>query len=407
MSMTNVVELRAEGLLPQHVPDELVIDFNFRGDIRLEPDMHRGLATFLGGPNLFYTPRNGGHWVTVKHPVIMDILRDAETFSATDSNLPPSPGAEKKYPLELDPPAHGKWRRYLTPLLAKRVVTQLEHSTVTIVNKMIDDVLSDGGCEFATTFGNVVPAHIFMTMMGLPTQDFDMFRGWAWDVMHSKSTEEKGRVYGLIVGYLQKLIVARRETPQEDILTAIATAEIDGELAPIEEARSMCLMLFLGGFDTTANAMGFAINHLARYPADRQALIDDPELIPQAIEELLRRYGFSTGIRTATRDLEFHGIQLCKGDPVMMYTSITGLDEKLFEDPFKVDFKRGRAQHLAFGGGVHFCPGAHLARLELHMFLREWLRRIPQFGIKPGTQTVMRAGNVIGIDHLELAWPSA
>lgn len=390
--------------LPDHVPPHLVVDFNYRNDPRLLPDLHRGVLTFLGGPDLVYTPHNGGHWVATKPHVVRDLLRSPDKFSNVTVNIP-RVDVEKKYPIELDPPEHTKWRKVLQPLLAKEVATRLEQATREAVDDAISRVISVGECEFVSAVGGPVPASVFMDMMGLPSEDFDRFSVWVWDILHSQDTIAKGQVYKSIVEYLEKLIIQRRVVPRSDLITAMATATIDGELAPIAAARSMCLMLFLGGLDTTTNAMGFSINHLARNPDHRKQLVDDPSLIENAVEELLRRYAFSTGVRNVTKDMQFHGIELRADDQVLLYMAPIGLDDTAIDNPMRVDFKRPQPPHLAFGAGIHNCPGAHLARLELRVFLERWLARIPDFSVKAGAPFVLRAGQVLGIDHLELEWP--
>lgn len=387
-------------------PENLIVQFDYRDDERLKPDPQRGILTFMGGPDLLYTPCNGGHWIATKPSIVLELLRSPEKFSNETVNIPrPTTGVEKKYPLELDPPEHTKWRKLLQPLLAREVVRRLDGFTKQVVNDVVDQLATKQGCEFVAEVAGPVPATVFMDMMGLPPQDFEQFRVWVWDILHAADTAAKGAVYREVVAYLEALILQRRAEPKSDLITFMATAQIDGALAPLAAARSMCLMLFLGGLDTTTNAMAFAINHLARNPDHRAQLVADPGLIENAVEELLRRYAFSTAVRNVAEDMDFHGIRLRRGDQILIYMATIGLDETAIDNPMRVDFQR-KAHHLAFGAGVHNCPGAHLARVELAAFLEVWLARIPDFAVRPDAPFVLRGGQVLGIDRLELAWPS-
>jgi cytochrome P450 len=150
--------------------------------------------------------------------------------------------------------------------------------------------------------------------------------------------------------------------------------------------------------------MGFFARFLAENPAHRQRLIDDPSLIQPALEELLRRHSIPMVARTVTQDLILKDVVMKVGDRVILETCLHGIDEQAWPEPLKVDFDRKTASHMAFGRGIHKCPGANLARAELRIFLEEWLKRIPHFAIKPGEQVVTANGAVMGVTRLPLAW---
>jgi cytochrome P450 len=173
-----------------------------------------------------------------------------------------------------------------------------------------------------------------------------------------------------------------------------------------EEAVSESALLLFGGLDTVAGSMSFIARFLALNPEHRRQLVDDPALIPQAIEELLRRLSLPTVGRKLTQDVTLDGVTLKAGDRVMMSTCLHGLDERAWPDPLKVDFTRKVQDHMAFGRGAHKCPGANLARAELRVFLEEWLKRIPDFALKPDDPPLCGSGPVSGVLRLPLVWPS-
>jgi cytochrome P450 len=159
-----------------------------------------------------------------------------------------------------------------------------------------------------------------------------------------------------------------------------------------------------GGLDTVRNMMSFIALFLARNPDHRRQLVDEPELIPGAVEELLRYLALPNMGRSVTRDAEFHGVQLRKGDMMLLPLCLAGRDGDAHADAQAVDFRRERNRHLAFGTGAHLCPGMYLARAELAIFLEEWLKRIPDFHLAPGAPPVTRGGNILAVKSLVLEW---
>jgi cytochrome P450 len=161
--------------------------------------------------------------------------------------------------------------------------------------------------------------------------------------------------------------------------------------------------MLLAGLDTVAGMMGFFMWHLALNPQHRRALVDDPAKIPGAVEELLRRYAISTQTRTLRKDAEYDGMQLKTGDLIVAPTALYNLDERIIADPRKVDLER-KVRNATFGGGVHRCAGANLARAELRILIEEWLPRIPDFELDPGGKPVIAGAAVAVLAELPLTW---
>ncbi len=168
----------------------------------------------------------------------------------------------------------------------------------------------------------------------------------------------------------------------------------------------MAMMLFLGGLDTVASQTTHVFHFLATSPVHRSSLIDDPALIPAAIEEMLRRFGISHIGRAVAKDLEFHGVKMREGDSIVAATPISGLDRRAFSDPLIVDFGRfsEKPRHWAFGAGPHICPGAHLARVELRIMLEEVLPALPNLRIKSGASLEYLPGATLMVKSLPLIW---
>jgi cytochrome P450 len=171
-----------------------------------------------------------------------------------------------------------------------------------------------------------------------------------------------------------------------------------------DEIRVTTLNVLLGGLDTVTASMSFFLNFLSKNPSHRQVLIEQPELIPEAIEELLRRHGiFNTG-RLVQEECELGGVTLRKNDLILIPTALHNLDERRFPDPLTVDFRRADKNHLTFGVGIHRCLGSNFARAQLKIVLEEWLARIPDFAPKAGTTARVQSGRANTVTELMLSW---
>jgi len=205
--------------------------------------------------------------------------------------------------------------------------------------------------------------------------------------------------------YVDARIEEREQTPTDDFIGRLARADIDGRSITREECRITVLNVMLGGLDTVTGSMGFFMNFLARNPGHRRQLIENPEIIPGAIEELLRRHGiFNTG-RLVKEECEFGGVTLRKNDLILLPGTLHNLDERRFPDPLEVDFDRpDRGHHATFGFGIHRCLGSNIARAQLRIMLEEWLERIPDFRIGGNGNTEFSSGRANMVTHLPLAW---
>jgi cytochrome P450 len=197
--------------------------------------------------------------------------------------------------------------------------------------------------------------------------------------------------------------------PRNDLLTHLLRAEVDGRSLIREEILDICYLLLLGGMDTTRNALGCAFAFLATHPDHRRQIVTEPDVVPAAVEEMLRWESPTTAVRRyLVQDTDIGGCRLAAGQRIDVALASANTDEDHILDAFTVDFHRRPNNHLAFGAGVHRCLGAQLARLELRIALREWHRRIPEYGLAPGARPHYALGGTLRyVDQLSLTWPPA
>lgn len=395
--------------VPAHVPPELVRDvdpFHIPGDAQ---DAHLAWKRIQdSAPDVYYTPRHTGAWVINRAELLNQVFPDHERFcSGQGASIVPVPaGVPPQLPLMCDPPQHQAFRHPISMALSPRRVQELNDEVRALAVELIEGFLPRGGCEFVDDFSMHLPMTVFLKLVDLPLKDRPYLIARAGTLVRSADPAEQGQAMQDIMTYLDGPIRERARQPGHDLISDITRVQVDGRPITYEETLGECMIALAGGLDTVAGTMGFFARFLAEHPAHRQQLLDDPGLIPNAVEELLRRHSIPTITRTVTRDLELGGVAMKQGDRVMLTTCLHGLDERAWPDALQVDFHRNAHDHMAFGRGIHKCPGANLARFELRVFLEEWLKRIPHFSLKPGEPPVTAVGSVIGMLRLPLVWPA-
>lgn len=396
-------------LHPHHVPADLVRDFNFYDVPGAAEDVQAAYgAVQQACPDIFWTPHNGGHWVATRGEDIIAMQRDYQHFSHRHIVLPPMPeGTPRQIPLEMDPPEHASYRRPLMQALVPAVVGELEETVRAVAIEAIERVLPNGECEFIEDFAKVLPIHVFMELVDLPIADKAVLLPLAEDAVRGRDAETRLRAHHGMAGYLIDKVRARQAAPGEDLLSKLVNVDLgQGRISEAEAVDYATLVLF-GGLDTVAGMIGFIARFLALNPGHRRQLVDrldDDAFVKNAIEELIRRHGVANTARVVTEDFDYKGLSFRAGDRILPANLFVGIDDRLNENPLVVDFSRAKPVHAAFGNGPHACPGAILARREIRIFLQEWLTRIPDFHVKPGTEPVLATGMVNGILRLELAW---
>ncbi|HVA42422.1 MAG TPA: cytochrome P450, partial [Acidimicrobiales bacterium] len=299
-------------------------------------------------------------------------------------------------PLMIDPPEHKKYRVLLDPYFAPRHMAKLEEGITTLVNGLIDQFVDKEGCEFTSEFAVPMPCTAFLELLGLPLEDLDFFlhikegivRGHGKHDM-TEAAEARAESGRACYDYFEKVLDRLQEERGTGLLCDLLEAEVDGVRLTREEIMDICFLFILAGLDTVTDSLCCFFNYLAEHPDQRQQIVDDPDVIPSVVEELLRWESPVAGVaRIVTRDDEIRGCPVHKGDSVLVFVGAANTDPEAIERADVVDFDRTANRHYAFGGGIHRCLGSHLARLELRVALREWHKRIPNYRVAEGAELV-------------------
>jgi cytochrome P450 len=405
-------QAREEFKIPDHVPTELVHHVGITESPEFLADPYaffRKLSQEY--PPIFYSVgSHGGSWHFLKHADAFRMLRDAEYFSNEGGTpFPRDPEDPFKFiPIEIDPPDHRKYRAILDPVFSPQGIQQLDGTIRKLANELIDEVIDKRACEFTTAYGRPLPVSIFLDLMGLPQSMRDTFVEWAVGLLHSTSYEGMAAAFQAIVAYIKQAIAEKTAHPDDKVISRIVGAEIDGRPMSDKETFGFVLFLFIAGLDTVFATMNNMWLWLAENPDRRHEIIarmsERPEAMNAITEEMLRMWAVTFSGRTLRKDLELRGVKMKAGDKVMSVLPAANYDAEIWPNPLAVDFDRVRKPILSFAGGVHSCMGAHLARLEIRIGLEEWLKRIPDFSVKPGTTIEYRPGGVVGPEHLPLVW---
>lgn len=331
------------------------------------------------------------------------VLRDPGVFSSSMSAVDLKT-ERPLIPLQIDPPAHRTYRKILDPLFAPQRMRLLEEPVARLVNELVDGFVDEDEIDFAARFSVPFPSQVFLTLFGLPLDHLPTFLDMKDGVIrpdhvvgheygHPETEAHQQRTADAIYAYFEGVLDERAGDHRDDLLTHLLRAEVDGDRLTREDILDICFLMLIAGLDTVSASLDCFFGHLAGDAASRRRLVDEPEVIPAAVEELLR---WETPVmavaRVATRDAEVDGCPVASGEHVMAIIGAANVDDADVPDAGAVRWDRDVNRHLAFGGGVHRCLGSHLARLELRVALREWHRRIPDYCVKPGVELDYTAG---------------
>jgi cytochrome P450 len=346
-----------------------------------------------------HTDRYGGAWLPVTHADVSAVARDTDHFSsegAVLSNKPPRDqwvsmapigGAP---PITSDPPFHADARRLLLPAFSPQVVAEWEPEIRRLCNELIDNMGDVDTVDAAVQYAQNIPVYVIARMLGLPLEDSDYFRETVHMVLEEIGAEfgERQGAFEKLDAYLGMHVRDHIENPKDDLIGFLLNAKIyDQPLSP-EHVVGTIILLMVAGIDTTWSSIGSSIWHLAQHPADLQRMVSEPELLPTAIEELLRMYAPVTMARIVSQDAEIGGCPVKAGDSVLLPFPAANRDPEVFPDADKVIIDREENRHVAFGLGIHRCLGSNLARLELRVAVEVFIQRFPKFELAhPGAVT--------------------
>ena len=392
---------------PDHVASELAVDFDFYAPCPRGEDPFEAWAKLQGGPPVVWTPHNGGHWIATTGAVTKEVLTDVERFSSRFAFIPKA-DRPPAVPLELDPPVHAPFRRMLLPVMSPQSVRKWAEEARALAVELIEGFAARGRCEFMADFAQQLPIIIILRMLNLPMAD----RLPLLEAVNSnlRPTSEDRKVAGrqYMNDYIRNLIAERRAHPGEDIFSGALVADVGGRVMTDDEAAGLASGLIGGGLDTVTATMGWQALCLARNPDLRAQLVSNPDLIPRAIEEMMRRYPVPNIARVVREDMEYEGAQMKAGEQILVSACMHSMDPAVFADPLTVDFTRKDAwKHSSFSHGNHRCIGAPLAMQELRIFHEEWLKRIPDFRLDPDAPPVLATGIVHAVESLPLVWTVA
>src|ERR1700722_6627815 len=350
-------------------------------------------------------------WMVTRYEHVLQALQLPDVFGSEVINaMDPRMGIEV-LPNVLNPPEHTRMRRVLNRWFAPAVVRRLEPLVLSRCVELIEELRPRGGCDLVNDSALRFPTDLFLATLNLPAADGDAFLYHVENVFKGfagRELEQAATSTAWSRDYFDRAIADREHAPRDtqvDFISRLLVSELDGAPIPRDDIIPICYTAMLAGLDTTRSALGFIFHHLAGDTELRHRLTASPELCPRAVEEFIRLYPlvFMDG-RLVTRDIDFHGLQLRKGDIVWLGLASANHDLKKFAAPRSFDIDRDDLNHhLAFGAGPHRCMGMHLARHELIIALTEWHKRIPDYELATADQLYER-GAQLSIDRLPLRW---
>jgi cytochrome P450 len=350
-----------------------------------------------------------GYYVVSRNADVRRIGQDWRTFSSAKGYQPNRPaGLPYLMPEESDPPKHTAWREVLNPHLSPQAVAKYEIQIRKDANTLIDRFIDRGECEFISEFGSKLPGWAFFkNVLGVPVDDLDMLVQGVENGTFAPPAERAGH-FAKVFEYLGNYLALRRDQPPRgDLVDTIAKGVeyAPGVASPWEDRVSILVDLTFGGIATTTYVMAGSLHYLATHPSARDALVDNPELMERAVEEFARVFPPVVALgRTCTKDVEVAGTKMKAGDFVLLNYAASSRDPRVVQNPTKIDITRESVLHSAFGVGVHRCIGSNLARLELKATFEEWLKRIPDFAVKGGTEPTYETGILRVMKQLHLVF---
>jgi cholest-4-en-3-one 26-monooxygenase len=369
-------------------------------------------------------PDGPGFWVITRHTDVCAVGKDARTFSSDQERggvvgLEDVPGRDEfvgagKLMLTMDPPDHTRYRKLVNKGFTPRMVGELEPRIRSICERIVDDVVARGGCDFVVDVAAEITLQAIAELIGVPVEDRHKIFDWSnrmigsEDPEYSVSEEAAFEARVEMFMYAGRLAEERRREPQPDIMTTLLNAEVDGHSLSEMDFNLFFLLLSVAGNETTRNAMAHGMQQLLEHPEQYAMLVEDPSLLETATEEIVR---WASPVmyfrRNATADTELGGQEITAGDKLSIWYASANRDEEVFEDPFRFDILRSPNDHVGFGGGgPHFCLGASLARMEIRVLFEELVKRAPK--VEPaGELDRLRSNFIAGIKHLPVTFPSS
>jgi cytochrome P450 len=372
---------------------------------------------FFAEPETPFSEIGPGYYALVRHADIIEASRHPDAFcsgkgATSVADLPVEFNEYFGSMINMDAPRHARLRRIVSRAFSPRMVAKFEEDVRSAAATIVDDLLATGPCDFVSHVAARLPLKIICDMMGIPDDQYEMvlantniiLSGADPEFMSEDLNEAVTQLLGAgaaLAELVTNLATARTQAPADDLVSALVTANIDGEQLTSAELASFFILLVVAGNETTRNALSHGLMLLTEYPDQRALLLADLEnRIGGAVEEIVR---YSSPVifmrRTLTRDYSMNGQDYREGDKVVLFYYSANRDESVFADPERFDITRAPNPHVGFGGpGPHFCLGSHLARREVTVMLRELLTRVPD--ITAGEPDRLLSSFINGIKRL-------
>jgi cytochrome P450 len=371
-------------------------------------------------------PAGPGYWAVTRYADVRHVLRTPKVFSswlgATQIRDPEPDDLAfiRRMILNMDPPEHQRIRKLVAAVFTRRRLEQSAAEITARATALISSVASRGSCDLPVDVTDDFPLLNLADLLGVPASDRDLLLRWTNRVIGYQDPEHAAEVVrdaagkplnprspamlADMFGYASELFAYKKKNPAEDLMSALVDATVDGRALDDAELQMFFFLVVIAGNDTVRSALPGGVLALAEHPAAYRQLRADLDLLPGAVEEILRWHPPVLSFRrTATQDVVLAGQQIQAGDKVVVYHASAHYDSRQFPHPYRFDITRSPNDHLAFGQGPHLCLGAHFGRLQMRIFFREFLTRLPQ--VEPAGPVVRLTSNFInGVTHLPLNW---
>jgi hypothetical protein len=361
------------------------------------------------------------YWAITKHADVIEVSKQPERFvngpgmTIIRKRDEAAQGSfmQMRTIINMDQPDHRKYRKVASPWFTPRALGRLDPLVAATARALVDSLGREGECDFVQAVASIHPLKVIARILGVPEQDEpfilritnELFGAEDPEFQRSADSLEHRRALGMdFFNYFSKVMEARRQAPQDDLASVIANAQVDGQPMGLMETMGYCLIVFTAGHETTRGGIGGGMLALIEHPEQRARLAQHPELMPLAVEELIRYVTPVTHmVRTATEDYELRGSKIRKGDKLVIFYASANRDEEVFEAADELRIDRAPNPHLAFGVGEHFCLGSHLARKTTGSLLRELIGRLEHVELAgPPERT---ASNLVpGLKHLPIRY---